>query len=396
LIESLLQNYPVPSIFLYLQDVNGEPRYDVLDGKQRLETILMFRGGKKFFTKRFSARFRINPDSREEEWGWQRIQKEGHAFKFMAYEFQTVEVSGDFSDVIDLFVRINSTGKHLTSAEKRNAKFFRSNFLQKAGGLAEKKVTYFKDNKILSVMQISRMKHIELVSELLASIQARNLINKKKALDDVIGGQGVDHRSLERAIKDVVHVFNLMQKMFPKISVTRFKNSVDFYSLFMFVWGLDQDGCILLDAKRNKQAEKILIWLSNGVDAVRERQREAEGATPDQRLFADYLLTIQGDTDSLATRQRRAEILKKIFGGLFELKDEKRNFTPEQRRLLWNSDEQQRCPGCGIKLSWTNFTIDHIKPHALGGKSSLGNAALMCRSCNSRKGTKRLVLSKRQ
>jgi hypothetical protein len=99
-----------------------------------------------------------------------------------------------------------------------------------------------------------------------------------------------------------------------------------------------------------------------------------------------YLLTVQGDTDSLATRQRRAEILKKIFGGLFEKKDEQRGFTIEQRRLLWHSDDRKRCPKCKKPLSWLNFTIDHIKPHALGGKSILSNAALMCRSCNSRKG----------
>ena len=177
-----------------------------------------------------------------------------------------------------------------------------------------------------------------------------------------------------------------MMKMFPDIKTTRFANSADFYSLFVLVWEMDRDGCILSDAKRNRQAQKLLVWLSNGVGTVRQQQRKAEGASMDQRLFADYLLTVQGDTDSLATRQRRAEILKKIFGALFEKKDEQRGFNIEQRRLIWHSEDRKRCPKCQKPLSWTNFTIDHIKPHALGGKSSLSNAAMMCRSCNSRKG----------
>ncbi|MBA5862078.1 MAG: hypothetical protein GDA65_05150 [Nitrospira sp. CR1.1] len=63
-----------------------------------------------------------------------------------------------------------------------------------------------------------------------------------------------------------------------------------------------------------------------------------------------------------------------------------RGFTIEQRRLLWHSEERKRCPKCKVPLNWNNFTIDHIKPHALGGKSHLSNAALMCRECNSRKG----------
>lgn len=386
LIESLLQNYPIPSVFLYRRNDNGKLRYDVIDGKQRLETVLMFQGAGHFRGSRFAAKVRLGPDDGIEEWDWKRIQHRGHEHRLMGYKFQTVEITGDLSDVIDLFVRINSTGKRLTGAEKRHARFFRSDFLKQAGRLAEKRQRFFLENRILSPGQVSRMKHVELVCELMASIQAKGLINKKKALDGIIGGQAIDMRTLRRAIQETVRILNLVKRVFPDIRTTRFANSADFYSLFVFLWQLDGEGCILSDAKRNRQAQRLLVWLSNGVGTVRQQQRKAEGASPDQRLFADYLLTVQGDTDSLATRQRRAEILKKVFGGLFEKKDDKRGFTIEQRRLLWHSDDRKRCPHCRKPLTWLNFTIDHIKPHALGGKSTLSNAALMCRSCNSRKG----------
>ena len=100
-------------------------------------------------------------------------------------------------------------------------------------------------------------------------------------------------------------------------------------------------------------------------------------------------MTIQGDTDSLHTRQRRAALLGQLLGGIFETKDAKRGFTIEQRRLLWNGDQEKRCGSCGTKLSWVNFTVDHIKPHSKGGRTSLKNAALLCRGCNSRKGNRR-------
>jgi hypothetical protein len=388
LVQSLLQNYPIPSVFLYRQSENGKLRYDVIDGKQRLETVLMFQGAGHFRGQRFTARLRLGSDDELEEWDWQRIQKRGHEHRLMGYKFQTVEVTGNLSDIIDLFVCINSTGKRLTGAEKRHARFFHSDFLKQAGRLAEKRHRFFLENRILSAGQISRMKHVELVCELMASIQAKGLINKKKALDGVIGGQSVDPRTLGKVVQETIRILNLVKKMFPDIRTTRFANSADFYSLFVLVWEMDRDRCILSDAKRNRQARKLLVWLSNGVGIVRQQQRKAEGASPDQRLFADYLLTVQGDTDSLATRQRRAEILKKVFGGLFEKKDEHRGFTIEQRMLLWHSDDRKRCPKCRKGLSWSNFTIDHIKPHALGGKSTLSNAGLMCRSCNSRKGKK--------
>jgi hypothetical protein len=390
LIESLLQNYPIPSVFLYRRNENGKLRYDVIDGKQRLETVLMFQGAGRFRGSRFGVRLRLGPDEGIDEWDWRRIQKRGHEHRLMGYKFQTVEITGDLADIIDLFVCINSTGKRLTGAERRHARFFRSDFLKQAARLADKHYHFFLENRILSAGQISRMKHVELTCELIASIQAKGLINKKKVLDGIIGGQATDLRTLRRVVQETIRTLNLVKRMFPDIRTTRFANSADFYSLFMFVWDTDRQGCILTDAKRNRQAQRLLVWLSNGVGIVRQQQRKAEGASPDQRLFADYLLTVQGDTDSLATRQRRSEILRRVLGGLFEKKDHQRAFTIEQRRLLWHSDDQKRCPKCRKPLSWSNFTIDHIKPHALGGKSILSNAALMCRSCNSRKGNRRL------
>lgn len=40
LIESILRNYPLPAIFLYKRQQDGHVIYDVIDGKQRLESIL--------------------------------------------------------------------------------------------------------------------------------------------------------------------------------------------------------------------------------------------------------------------------------------------------------------------------------------------------------------------
>src|SRR5687768_6810827 len=44
LIDSIVSGYPVPSIFLYERAEGGRIVYDVIDGKQRIESILMFTG----------------------------------------------------------------------------------------------------------------------------------------------------------------------------------------------------------------------------------------------------------------------------------------------------------------------------------------------------------------
>lgn len=392
LIESLCSNCPIPSVFLYRsQDSKGRLKYDVIDGKQRLESVLAFQGASGFRGERFSVSIQPKGADRPEAFDWNRLRRKGHEHAVMAYKIQTVEVSGELSDIIQLFVLINSTGKRLTSAEKRHARYYTSEFLRQAGRLAEQKKDYILRNRIMSAGQVSRMKHVELISELLASILFDGLLNKKKALDSIIGGDKTNARQLKGAVADLTRTLNRVHKMFPKLRETRFNNSVDFYSLFMFVWMLEKRGCILTDRRRNTQAQDLLIWLSNGVTEVRAQQRKAEGARPHQRLFADYLLTIQGDTDSLATRKRRELVFDQLLGGLFEKKDEKRGFTLEQRRLLWNTEQEKKCRACSRKLNWANFTVDHIRPHSKGGKTALRNAALLCRSCNSKKGNRRLL-----
>jgi 5-methylcytosine-specific restriction endonuclease McrA len=124
------------------------------------------------------------------------------------------------------------------------------------------------------------------------------------------------------------------------------------------------------------------------VDKLREQLKGLKPAKPAQRVYADYLLTVQGDTDSAANRERRREILRGLLASLYERKDERRTFSSEQRRIIWNSDEKRSCRRCRRKLTWDDFTVDHIVAYTRGGRTRLDNAQLMCRSGNSRKGAR--------
>lgn len=44
LIDTVIRNYPLPAIFLYRNVDRGDLSYAVIDGKQRLETLLGFLG----------------------------------------------------------------------------------------------------------------------------------------------------------------------------------------------------------------------------------------------------------------------------------------------------------------------------------------------------------------
>lgn len=54
LIDTVIRNYPLPAIFLYRNEDDGRVSYSVIDGKQRLETLLGFLGhlrGSRFEAK---------------------------------------------------------------------------------------------------------------------------------------------------------------------------------------------------------------------------------------------------------------------------------------------------------------------------------------------------------
>jgi hypothetical protein len=176
--------------------------------------------------------------------------------------------------------------------------------------------------------------------------------------------------------------------MLPTLRETRFHNSAEFYSLFLLIWEMDKDKFILTNRKRNTIASSLLRKLSTEVDFLRDQLRKAKPGKPAQRIYQEYLLTVQGDTDSSATRERRRQLLKGILWSLFDRKDEKRTFSAEQRRILWNSEDQRLCPRCKKPLRWEDVSVDHVRAYTKGGRTTISNAQLMHRHCNSSKGSR--------
>lgn len=390
LMQSIVAGYPIPSIFLYKRIHNGRTVYYVIDGKQRLETIYMFAQVGRFRRDRFDVKLDLGDDDGALWYDWPTIRKyfpEQRA-GFEGYKIQTVEVTGELGTIIDLFVRINSTGKRLTSGEKRHARFYDSRFLKEAEHLVRKFERFLTKEKVLTPAQIDRMKATELFSELLMSIHSGGPINKKTALDRAIGNDRINGNTLGKISREFITTLHRLKKMFPDLKQTRFHNSAEFYSLFLLVWEMNKEEFVLTDRKRNTIAFALLRKLSKGVDELREGIRKLKPPKISQRLYADYLLTVQGDTDSSANRERRRALLKGLLWSLYERKDEKRGFTSEQRRIIWGTDDKQVCAKCKKPLSWNDYSVDHILAYSRGGKTSLKNAQPMHKRCNSSKGAR--------
>jgi hypothetical protein len=68
---------------------------------------------------------------------WRKLCKSHNQHFITGYEIPVIEVDGEPGDIINLFVRIHSTGKALTPQEKHHAKYYNNSpFLKEADRLA--------------------------------------------------------------------------------------------------------------------------------------------------------------------------------------------------------------------------------------------------------------------
>jgi 5-methylcytosine-specific restriction endonuclease McrA len=395
LIDTILKGLPLPNVFLWEHKEGNKKIYDVIDGKQRIESLL------EFTRFRLPMSVKFDPDRDQDwnwpepyEWTWKELQKEERkiASRFLSYTLPVVIVRGSLPDVEQVFIRINSTGKKLSPQEIRHAKWYKnSNLLLAAESIAKarKYERYFTEMGILSASQITRMKAIELVTELILSVEREDVLDRKKSLDSVMGNQGINKATITRISKEVKSILDQIQRTFPELPTSRFRKTSDFYALFLAVWQMKRDGFDLTNKTKAKMAFEILNQLDN--DLIMYRQSFKSGRRSVLRSPArEYHNTVLEGTDTARKRRARVRIIENILRPIFNQKDPRRLFTQEQKQLLWHSSKDKCCSNrqCRKPLSWNDVRMDHIKAHTKGGRTNLRNAQILCASCNSKKGGK--------
>ena len=390
LIDSVFHGYPIPAIFLYkhIDENTGTMMFEVVDGKQRLETLFMYTG---VIRGKFSVSLELPNSDRPQAVDWYLLRKSKQQSRIEEYLLQVIQVEADLPDIIELFVRINSTGNALTRQEIRNAHFYRSEFLKTAKRLATRYESYLQGVGTIGVQQVRRMKHIELLSELLYSAHIEGVANKKRVLDTAMRNDGLKGIQLRKAEQATTVGLNRLRRVFPDLSRSvRFHKISDFYSLAVAIQDLERRGFVLDNKKRNRLAWDLLATLSVGVDelSMRSRKLDFKSLSPREELFRQYLQAVREGSDTEVNRRKRHDIICGLIEPIFERKDANRGFSPEQRRILWNTADERICRECGCQLTWADFQADHIKPFASGGKTDLVNAAILCADHNKKKGKK--------
>ncbi|QXE86376.1 DUF262 domain-containing protein [Geomonas nitrogeniifigens] len=162
-LDTVFRGYPSPSIFLHKVSDGGNTIYRVVDGKQRLETILLFISNKLSIDKEFG-------DIRLSGKKWKDISKDQDLAKaFWDYvlpvEFINVDVSSNF--VNEVFDRLNRNSRKLVEQELRHAKYdgWFITFVEREAEELE-----WKELGVVTTSRAKRMKDVQFLSELLIVI----------------------------------------------------------------------------------------------------------------------------------------------------------------------------------------------------------------------------------
>lgn len=383
LIDSILKGMPLPSLFFWENKTGRKVVYAAIDGKQRIESLLAFtraRAGLSInFVPEKDSDWKIKD---KENWNWKEITEFEPKIKkqFLQYKLPVVFLNGNLADVEQVFIRINSTGKPLSKQEARRARWYQNSYLlQAAEEVASRLQKYFVNLEILSPNQISRMKAIEMVSEFMLSINREDVLDRKKALDQIMAAGAINRHTVVKLGKTVISVLNIIKTTFPDLKTSRFRRPTDFYALFFVIWKMKRDGYTFKDKKAAKVAflllNQISLELAAYSAAARSGKRHSLKSPP-----REYHLTVVEGTDTARNRHERVRILESILTSIFPKKDGLRLFTPEQKQLLWHTSKDKCCAfkGCKRNLSWDTVQIDHVLAHSKGGKTDLTNAQLMC------------------
>jgi hypothetical protein len=228
LIDTILRGKPIPKIFIR-QRINVSTKTsmrDVVDGQQRLRTILSYIKDGFVVSKRHNPEFGGLPFSQLPP----EIQEQ-----VLAYEV-SVDLLINLPDpeVLDIFSRLNSYAVLLNEQEKINADHF-GPFKALADKIGHKYYDYWTIAGILTEKNIMRMLEVNLVADLLIAM-IEGIKSKKQILKyyDLYEKEfNYDVEELEKKFDDVLIKIS---QLYPEgLSDTEFRRTHVFYSLFTTV-----------------------------------------------------------------------------------------------------------------------------------------------------------------
>lgn len=230
LMDTIVRGKPIPKFFIR-QTINVSTKStvrEVVDGQQRLRTILSFINDGFFISRR-----------QNEDLGGKYFSQlpEMIQNQILAYEVSVdLLINMPDSEVLDIFSRLNSYAVVLNEQEKINADHF-GPFKTLCDKIGHKYNNYWTQQGVLTNKQIMRMMEVNLVADLLIAmlegIKSKKQIRKYYDQYEEDGKFSHDVTKLEKRFDSIIKVID---ELYPEgLKETEFKRPHIYYSLFTAV-----------------------------------------------------------------------------------------------------------------------------------------------------------------
>lgn len=299
LIDTILKNIPIPKIYISTTIRNGKSYRRVIDGQQRIRSILSFIGNKFPLKKPFSDDNFKNKKFLDLP---QEIQE-----NILTYLIDFNEIYNTTEEIErDIYSRVNKYTKVLNKQELRRADY-PGEFLNLSQELSM--VNFFKEANVFSYAIVRRMLDIEFISELLA-IQLEGILDKKEGLDKCYENYSDMTKEHSNAIKEeFLNVIKEIELIFNhdliKLSKTRFKQKADLFSLFSAI--------LLLNRKGHSVSNKNCTFLLEDIYIL----DEYIAPQSDISIFSEYAIKCTSQANSRSSRTFRQDFLLKFLKGTY-------------------------------------------------------------------------------
>ncbi|OGQ82213.1 MAG: hypothetical protein A3F90_10255 [Deltaproteobacteria bacterium RIFCSPLOWO2_12_FULL_60_19] len=248
MIESILMEIPMPEVYVQVtQAEDGTEQYGVVDGQQRLRTVLQFVGiereqDQKDGDSNLFALEALPATSIHKGKTFAEVTGEERK-RFFQYDvcvrFLYTE---DRREVEDVFKRLNKFTLPLKAQELRNATYH-GPFAKLSEQLADDE--YWVVNRIVSPAAIRRMADIEMMSDLLIGLLHGPQGGAAKIIDEYYEQYEQyedDFPEQNRTRRQFAKTLDTIRRLFPTIAdVPRWGNRADYYSLFVALGNVLQE-----------------------------------------------------------------------------------------------------------------------------------------------------------
>lgn len=292
LISTISQGLPFPEIYIHVvtDPDSGSQKHVIVDGQQRITSILMFVDNEVSL-----------PEGRSHNGKYFRDFSIDEKSEFWDYKIVVRSLrKTNTAEIRDLFTRLNTNNLVLNDQELRNARYI-GKFKQFSERMANNPL--FEDMRLFTAREMRRMVDVEFVSELVVR-QVTGITNKKDLLEDHYSKFEEEFPAEAEYETEFTTAISLIWALFDESNKAAFKTRGNFYTLFG----------VLLEytrlTKRKTFANPAAIKETISAFFQRVRDRNYEDDRPEIEEYQDAVSRASSDR---ARRMKREKILWSII-----------------------------------------------------------------------------------